>query len=398
MQGKQILGHSCSLLAISVVLAIGLTAVRSNAQPIEIYHERDVYIKMDFWKPRSEQSAEAWFFDPANGGLLTQLPNDPSTPTAPPRAKFTVERFFPEPEFDENHAWFIGVPEINVGIPGSNEASFNDLSHLPQYSEMIDLAAMYIESESGAGDPCGERIWPIATGSEMTRYWIGPHVNNEPPLGRSYGMRMERTAHVGSAVWRWKNPAGLAQQDIYLRLKLRFDWRGDTYPRWPVRCSWISAGGGCEYNICLEQGQGEVELTGPSYSLEWQGYQPRIIAAVPHTLDHTTEVRLWRHMNGPPQQKISLLQYAPINSVNHLAAHKCEPDGQTLGWHTHGPSQTGHLQFRGLEQAWQGEFILTYGDMLFTTAKFNVPLHGTPAPVGCRALYMVFWHVEGPLE
>ncbi len=118
-------------LTIALLLSIGLESVESNAQPIEIYHERDVYIKMDFWKPRSEQSAEAWFFDPANGGQLTQLPNDPSTPTAPPRAMFTVERFFPERGpggFNENHAWFIGVPEINVGIPGSNEASFKDLA------------------------------------------------------------------------------------------------------------------------------------------------------------------------------------------------------------------------------------------------------------------------------
>lgn len=384
-------------LIITAFLSPGLLAPSAGAQ--EIYHERDVYIKMDFWKPAYQQSAEAWFFDPANGGLLTQLPNDPSTPTAPPRARFTVERFFPEPEFNEYHAWFIGVPEINVGIPGSDEESFMDLSNLPQYSEMIDLAAMYIESESGAGDPCGERIWPIATGSEMTRYWIGPHVNNGPPLHRRYGMRMERTGHLGSAVWRWKNPAGLAEQDIYLRLKLRFDLRGESFLRNHVRCSWISAGGGCDYNICLDQGQGEVTLSGPPYSLNWQGAAPVVIAAVPHALDHTTEVRLWRIItNPPPPNFIPLLTFTPNNSVNHPAAHKCEPDGQTLGWHTHGPSQTGHLQYRGFEPAWQGNLPLTPADMLLTTAKFNVPPHSTPAPVGCRAICIVFWHREGPLE
>lgn len=72
-----------TIIALVAVAGVSLTTL---GQDIDTH---EVYVKMDYWLSPSQQSAEAWHFDPDNNNQWTQLPNDPIQ--AIPRARFTIE-------------------------------------------------------------------------------------------------------------------------------------------------------------------------------------------------------------------------------------------------------------------------------------------------------------------
>jgi len=382
-------------VGVILTMWLGATAALAQLRP-PLYREVPVYVKMDFWKASSQQTAEAWHFDPNNNWVWTQLPNDPTPPDLRARARFELRRLFSNADAPDPWVWFLGVPTIRVvrGSPGA----FEDVSGDPQYSEMIDLMVIGADPETTnmvSHDPCGSsRIWPIATGSELTTYQL-----DDIGLGRHFGMHMFRANQGGhdgllkSAAWSWKNPAGLAEQDVYIELTLRFDLVDhnsvfnsyhDTY------VSWISAGGGCDYNFCLTQGQATAVMIGTPYSLGAQVEPALLVAAVPHTLDHTASLQLYKKSGT---QNTILLDTPIGNVVTHHASHKCEPDGEEIPWHTHTSGQTGHLPVAGLSSVW---FFLEpihggINEQIFAAASFNIPPHDIDAPTNHRALYMVFW-------
>lgn len=379
------------LFALTLMLSVGLFPRRAQAQGYNVQQAK-VYVKMDYWEPTASQSAEAWHFDPNNGGVWTQLPNDPTTPTAPPRAKFEVWDIFLHELMQEDYVWFIGVQSIKVvtGTPGS----FVDVTDQPAYTEMIDRMIFAVDDPVNAGispiyDPCGTRVWPIATGSELTPYRLYPHDHQQG----GYGIRMLKHAQLESTAWHWENPAGVAQADVYIEFTILFDMvhKPVNAPRHQnVAVSWISAGGGCGYNFCLSQGQPTAAKIGAPVGVLNQSFTA-LVAAVPHVLDHTSALQLyWRHEG----QNTLVIDSSIDNSNSHPAAHQCEPDGEAIPWHTHSSGSTGHLRpLIGLS-AWQGYWELADGldDEVFTAASFNIPTHTPNAPTDQRALYMVFWH------
>lgn len=382
---------------VGVILTLWLGPAAAMGQRRDtLIQEVPVYVKMDFWKMSSQQTAEAWHFDPNNNWTWTQLPNDPTPPDLRARAKFPLRLLFNEALHPDAWVWFLGVPRIRV-VKGSPSA-FEDVSGDPQYTEMIDRMVIGADPETTnmvSHDPCGNgRIWPIATGSELTTYRL-----DDRGLERYFGMRMFRANQgvpdglLKSAAWSWKNPAGVAQQDVYIEFTLRFDLhdRNDYFSTYhDTYVSWISAGGGCDYNFCLTQGQATAVMIGTPYSLGAMQDPALLVAAVPHTLDHTASLQLYKRSGS---QNTLLLNSSIGNLVTYPTAHQCEPDGEEIPWHTHTPGQTGHLPVGGLSTTW---FLLEpiHGGMneqIFSAASFNIPPHDIDASTNHRALYMVFW-------
>lgn len=376
----------------AMVLAVCFGAQAAKAQRLPLIREPEVYIKMDFWKPAEEQTARAWHEDPNNGGQWTELPQHPDY-VAKPRARFPFRMLFLESELEDPWVWFMGVPGITVvrGSPGA----FEDVSNNPDYSEMIDLMVMGFDPATCsmvAHDPCGSRIWPIATGSELTPYQIADN-----PLFRHYAMRMVQRSEsyphteglLQSAAWRWKNPAGLEEEDVYIRFTLRFDLhdRNDLFSTYhDTYVSWISAGGGCGYTFCL--GTGTATKIGTPYNLA-AATNKLLVLAVPHVLDHTAGLQLYK-WNG--NQGTLLVDSSIGNSNSHPTNHKCDPDGALIAAHTHASGAAGQLQKGGLSAAYFEPLEPLLGsDEVFTASSFDVPAHTVAAPVNCRALYMVFW-------
>ncbi len=384
------------LLLLAAALSAALLTGRTRAQECYNIQAADVYVKMDFWKAPDEQTAEAWHFDPNNNMQWTQLPNDPAS--ARPRARFKVEDLYLHELMLDDEVWFIGVDNIQVvtGAPGN----FTIVSGVAEYVEMLDRIVFAVQDPQSAGiqiiyDPCGTRVWPIAAGSDLTPYRLHPHTSN--PGG--YGIRMKKEALLASTGWRWKNPAGVAPADVYVVLTILHDMVKKPNPpclrHVNVGVSWISAGDGCAYDFCLSAGQPTVLKVGsPVNALDgWAA----LVAAVPHTLDHTAALQLyWRHGT-----EITLLIDSSIgDSVSQPVAHKCEPEGMEIPWHTHAPGVTGHLRPSLGLSFWQGRYDLNspQGNEVFTAASFDVPAHSVAAPTNHRALYMVFWHGLGAPE
>lgn len=357
-----------------------------------------VYVKMDYWKPAGEQSAEAWHEDPNNNNQWTQLSNDPTSPKPPPRALFHVEDILKQSDISGNYVWFLGVSEIRVvtGSPGS----FTVMSGYPEYRRMIDRAVMKWKSGTQSpgvpvGDPCGTRVWPIVTGNELTPYLLHPH----PPgntIEKYFGMKFHRQDQLGSVAWRWMNPAEItAGEDVYIEFSLKFDLnQSNTFPYYACGVSWISAAGGCDYNFCLESTQPSILITkiGTPYALGTK----LVVMAVPHTLDHATDTQLyWRHLDNGVWANTLLVERFPYNNINEPAAHQCEPDGAAIPWHIHSSGENGHLNFpQGPAgyRMWQGVQAWGEGvDQIFTVAAYNVPQHANNAPINNVGLYMVFW-------
>lgn len=370
------------LVAIAAVAGV---SVPSLAQDIDTH---DLYVKMDYWVSPSQQSAEAWHFDEDNNGDWTQLPNHPNPPDARTRAKFRIDDLLKDSLIEDDWVWFLAVESIQV-VGGNDPENFQVLSGENEYSEMIDMMVFGLDGDPiylDPHDPCGSRIWPIATGSEMTSYELDPHPDNhlvvEP---KHYGMLMHQDWLLEAAAWRWKNPAGVsANENVYIRFTLKFDYvkRPNDYLYTNCGVSWISAGGGCAYNFCVTDAQ--TTVTGSVFDLGALDRGP-ILVAVPHTLDHTTNVRFYKRVG---QQDTLLIERTPTNSNNHYTAHKCEPDGATISWHNHSSGSAGHLVKGGLAQ-WQGNE--DPGDGVFVSATMNVSTHATSAPTDHRGLYMVFW-------
>ncbi len=381
-------------LVSALLLTMGI--VMTSAAKAQLQYriqEAKVYVKMDFWKAPSSQSAEAWHFDPNNNGVWTQLPDDPTMPTAPPRAQFKVKDLFRHDLMPDPYIWFVAVDEIRVvaGSPGN----FADVSGNAAYSEMIDrmiFAADPVSTGVQLHDPCGDRSWPIATGSELTRYQLHDH-----PSGweGSYGMMMNKEGLLESTGWLWKNPAGVDESEVYIEFTLLFDM--DQVPEFPLRShrnvavSWISAGGGCGYNFWLAEGQETAVKIGTPFRVPDEMWS-ELVVAVPQVLDHTATLQLYWRRNS----QNTLLIDTPINnSNNHFTAHKCEPNGGDIAWHNHQNAAAGHLPVGGLSQ-WHGSHVFDAQelDWIFAAATFNIPPHTSPnpAPTNHRALYMVFWH------
>ncbi len=374
----------------ALLLTMGFV-MTSAAKAQHIPRTAKVYVKMDFWNAPASQSAEAWHFDPNNNGVWTQLSNDPTTPTAPPHAQFKIKDLFLSSLMQETHVWFLGVPDIQVvtGSPGN----FTNVSGNAAYSEMIDrmiFAADPMTADIGSHDPCGNRVWPIATGSELTPYLLYPHVNRQG----GYGMRMVKEGLLESTGWLWKNPDNVEQADVYIEFTLLFDMKDEqqipAQRHQDVLVSWISAGGGCDYNFCIAQGQETAVKIGTPFAAP--GDTSKIVVAVPHVLDHTAALQLYWRRNS----QNTLLIDTPINnSINHFTAHKCEPDGCDIAWHNHQNAAAGHLPVAGLSQVHAALSLDGPGlDEIFAVASFNMPPHTSPnpAPTNHRALYMVFWH------
>lgn len=388
------LGFRLSIWTVmTAMLVLSLPAPSAHAQlGPPVVRDPQVYIKMDFWKSPDEQSAQAWHFDPNNGNQWTQLPNDPAYNLAKPRARFPFRRLFLESELEFPWIWFMGVPGIKVlrGSPGS----FEDVSNNPDYSEMIEFMVMGFDPTTcsmTAHDPCGERIWPIAAGSDLTPYTIG-----DIDSFRYYAMRMVQKMNgfphteglLQSAVWRWKNPAGLAEEDVYLEFTLRFDLADqniefNTY--FDTHVSWISAGGGCGYTFCLTTGT--ATKTGTPYNLMIGDHL--LVLAVPHVLDRTAGLQLYKR-NG--NQNTLLVNSLIGNANSHPTSHKCDPDGALIPSHTHASGAAGHLLKGGLSPKYFAPLEpLIATDEVFTTSWFDVPAHTVAGPVNHQALYMLFW-------
>lgn len=383
---------SLSLGGLAAVMSVALAANPADGQQYRI-EEAKVYVKMDFWEAPSSQSAEAWHFDPNNNGVWTQLPNKAGTPTAPPRAQFEVKDLFRHDLMPDPYVWFVAVDEIRV-VTG-NPSNFTNVSGNPAYTEMIDrmiFAADPDSTEVAVHDPCGNRSWPIATGSELTRYQLHDH-----PYGweGSYGMMMNKEGLLESTAWLWKNPAGIEESDVYIEFKLLFDLDQDA-PQGlrnhrNVSVSWISAAGGCGYTFCLAEGQETAVKIGTPFAVPDEIWS-ELVVAVPHVLDHTATLQLyWRR----GAQNMLLIDSAINNSTNHHTSHKCLPDGGDIAWHNHSSAAAGHLPVGGLT-AWRGDHVFNNDgqDEIFAAATFNIPSHTSPnpAPTNHRALYMVFWH------
>ena len=287
-------------LVSALLLTMGI--VMTSAAKAQLQYriqEAKVYVKMDFWKAPSSQSAEAWHFDPNNNGVWTQLPDDPTMPTAPPRAQFKVKDLFRHDLMPDPYIWFVAVDEIRVvaGSPGN----FADVSGNAAYSEMIDrmiFAADPVSTGVQLHDPCGDRSWPIATGSELTRYQLHDH-----PSGweGSYGMMMNKEGLLESTGWLWKNPAGVDESEVYIEFTLLFDM--DQVPEFPLRShrnvagSWISAGGGCGYNFWLAEGQETAVKIGTPFRVPDEMWS-ELVVAVPQVLDHTATLQLYWRRNS----------------------------------------------------------------------------------------------------
>jgi len=382
-----------ALAALVLTMLLATTSARAQPGP-PLLRTPEVYIKMDFWKSPDQQSAEAWHKDPNNGNQWTQLPNDPNPPDLRARARFEINRLFDVDDNPTDWIWFLGVPTIRVvrGSPGQLE----DVSGDSRYNEMIDFMVMGIDPESAgmsAYDPCGERIWPIATGSELTTYELSN-------IDRHYGMALVQEASgpphnegiMQSASWRWKNPAGLEEEDVYVEFSLRFDLRqtnnvfgtySDTF------VSWISAGGGCAYTFCLDQSQATALKVGTPHVLD--NSRHKLLAAVPQMIDHTAALQLYKRIGT----QNTLLIDSPIGNLNsHPTSHKCEPDGAEIARHTHSSGQTGHLRVHGLSAYYFDPLEILEGTQdhsVFAAASFDIPAHAISAPTDHRALYMLFW-------
>lgn len=368
----------------SVLLASAHAAV---AQIDPEREEAHVYIKMDFWEPVGSQTAEAWHFDPNNNEQWTRLPNKPYQTIA--RAQFEVQNLFPADDVGP-WMWFLGVTHVAIqkGEPGN----FTDVSNQPAYSQMIDRMVMGLDGEASSmnpDDPCGDRIWPIAVGSSLTicELWKAPE--------RPWGMRMVKEELLGVVSWQWENPTGVEEEDVYLDLTLLFD-KVDPALYTNVFVSWISAGGGCGYDFCVNSNQ-QVTKTGTPVSLN-NGAAYQIVGALPLTLDHTSNMKLYKRENNNDTLLITTL---PVNSNNFYSAHKCQPDGSDIEWHNHSIGSSGHLQVGGVSAQWGYEALLD-DTTIFTTADFVVPPHETfdpfhtvATPINCRAVYVIFWYSAG---
>ncbi len=386
------LGFRLSIWTVmGAVLALSLAAPWAKAQRLPLIRDPQVYIKIDFWKPAEEQTARAWHEDPNNGNQWTQLPNHPDY-VAKPRARFPFRRLFLESELEYPWIWFMGVPAIRVvrGSPGS----FEDVSDNPAYSEMIDHMVMGFDPETCgmvAHDPCGDRIWPIAAGSDLTPYQIAINQNF-----RYYAMRMVQRSNspphteglLQSAAWRWKNPASLEEEDVYIRFTLRFDLhdRNDLFSTYhDTYVSWISAEGGCGYTFCLTTGT--ATKIGTPYNL--MSGDHLLLLAVPHVLDHTAGLQLYKR-NG--NQNTLLVNSFIGNANSHPTSRKCDPDGAAFPNHTHTSGAAGQLLRSGLSPKYFEPLEpLIFSDEVFTASSFDVPAHTVAGPTDHRALYMLFW-------
>lgn len=394
--------HLIASSGIGVPIVLGALLSSAPSASAQLIWEEKVYVKMDFWQPVNQQSAEAWHFDPNNARAWTKLPNHPNPPDLRgPRAKFEVRELFPDEFLNDLNIWFLGVPSIRIvaGEPGSYPGNFTDVSALPQYRHMLDVMVMNVEPShtlGGAIDPCGSsvnggptgRLWPIAAGPELTPYHLFPHSAERG----GFGMRMIREALVGSVTWRWSNPANVAQENVYVEFTLRYDLKEDT--RDPedrhinVHVSWISAGGGCAYDFCIDEGASQK--FGSPFAPE--AYS--VVVAVPHVQDHADYIAL-NYSEGSNLLVIS--HQVPNNSPGESSAHKCQPDGTANPWHTHSPGASGHLRLGGLGQ-WHGRFFLQTTSTLVATAGFDVPAHSVADTINQRALWLVFWDRLSPPE
>ncbi len=363
------------------------------AQNRQVAH---VYVKMDFTSPIGSQTAEAWHFDPNNNGAWTQLSNWPVEGVEDyPSAQFEVQDLF-----DSNQigpwVWFLRVNSVAVkkGDPGN----FTDVSNQPAYSQMVDFLAMGFDGRASSLvpiDPCGNRIWPIAVGSSLTPYdlWYPPE--------RSLGMRMVKEELLGVVVRQWQNPAGVEEEDVYLDLGLMFDIQEGSPPGYTNLCvTWVSAGGGCGYDFCLNSNQ-QVTKTGTPVDVFDNGAAFTVRGAVPLVLDHTSSIKLYTRNDN--NDSLLVTRY-PSNSNNFYSAHQCRPDGAEVEWHSHSSGSAGHLQAGGLSP-WFGNEDFGVDTTLFTEAVFTIPTHETfdpfhtvATPINCRAVYMVFIECSGPQE
>ncbi len=388
-------GWTIQILLIVLAMTALATSV-AKAQPQYRIEDAKVYVKMEFWKAPGAQAAEAWHFDPNNNDIWTQLPNNPTPPDVRPRAQFKVKDLFRHDLMPDPYVWFVAVDKIRV-VAGS-PSNFANVSGNPSYTEMIDRMVFKADPNSTeviVYDPCGERSWPIFTGSELTPYTLFPH-----PTGweGGYGMKMNKEGLLESANWLWKNPAGIEESDVYIEFTLFFDM--DAEVEWPllnhrkVRASWISADSGCGYTFCLPEGQETAVKIGTPFA-EPDAIWSELVVAVPHVLDHTATLQLYWQHNGV---NTLLIDSAINNSTNHHTAHKCLPDGGEIAWHNHSSAAAGHLPVGGLI-AWRGDHVFNNDgqDEIFAAATFNIPSHTSPnpAPTNHRALYLVFWRGSG---
>ncbi len=299
----------------------------------------------------------------------------------------------------DDWVWFLAVLDIQV-VAGSHE-NFQYVRTQSAYTELIDRLVFAVDPDStsiGAYDPCGSRIWPIATGSELTTYYLSPHFASEG----GYGMRIEKNALLQSTAWLWKNPGNVEQADVYIEFTLQFDMVDEPgipeERRIDVHISWISAGCGCGYEFCLDPSQTTATKLGSPYALSPR-YSTKIVAAVPLTLDHTASMQLYRKRGN---QYMIIHQNNVATSNNYYTAHKCEPDGDDIGWHRHSSGPAGHLAVGGLGHGAAHQTLIELeeaGDAVLAAASFDSPAHATvPPPTNHRALYMVFWHSILPPE
>lgn len=203
---------------------------------------------------------------------------------------------------------------------------------------------------------------------------------------------------LGVVAWQWENPTGIEEEDVYLDLELRFDIQAGSPPGYTNLCvTWVSAGGGCGYDFCLNSNQ-QVTKTGTPVDVFENGAAFTVRGAVPLVLDHISSVKLYTRNDN--NDTLLVTRY-PANSNNFYSAHQCQPDGAEVEWHSHSSGSAGHLQAGGLSP-WFGDEDFGADTTLFTEAVFTIPTHETfdpfhtvATPINCRAVYMVFIECGG---
>ncbi len=223
---------------------------------------------------------------------------------------------------------FLAVLDIQV-VAGSHE-NFQYVRTQSAYTELIDRMVFAVDPDStsiGAYDPCGSPIWPIATGSELTTYYLSPQFASEG----GYGMRIEKNALLQSTAWLWKNPGNVEQADVYIEFTLQFDMVDEPgipeERRIDVHISWISAGCGCGYELCLDPSQTTATKLGSPYALSPR-YSTKIVAAVPLTLDHTASMQLYRKRGN---QYMIIHQNSVATSNNYVSGTPTARSGRRRG-------------------------------------------------------------------
>gem|GEM_PF-6224933 len=370
-------------LFVAGALSAALVGGASLANGQSTVVEEHLYVGIgQFWTMHHMGEQSAYMFR-EDGGQLVALPDNPD----PDRltSEFRIMDLLSGVSENDN-TWFIGVPDIRV-MRRVNGALI-DMSDHWEYGETIHhmvLKMVPVVTTRDAADPCGNRIWPIGTGSEMTPYRL-----DFAGRGNQYAMHWKGGDKMGGIAWHWANPGGIGQEEeLFIRFTLRFDLDPNPEAYKNVNVSWISAGGGCDYDFCLISGY--EERVGSAVTLPPDVRRARLVAAFPHIHDHALQMKLIKRSNG---RNTELLSTTINNDRNYSAAHHCAPDGEMIAAHTHSGNETGHLPWRALaQQVWyNADVTINQRDRLFTAAAFDVPVHGAEdLSVDEMAFYVVFW-------